>query len=136
MAGDSLTASSRCASLIRIKDETRAKRLAELAEEQPTVEADLYLLKLLQEEAIEEDNPRFAMELAKVRSTLFRDVENTKIRRGELLAKTVVLSIAQRLTQILANKVAGRFEGWEEVMDEAKGEIITLICDSKNPDEK
>ena len=127
---------TRKGTLVRLDDAGRAGRLKELAAENDVicVEPDLSLLKLLQEEAVNGGNARFAMELARVRSDLFKNTETAKIKRGELLAKSVVLGIANQLAQILTRKVSGRFEGWEEVMDEAKEEFVTLICEAQNPE--
>jgi len=122
--------------LYRLQDEQRAKRLAELTStDNPTgLESELAVLRLLQEEPLNSGQARAVVEISKAIGQLAHATEVAKIRRGELLAKSVVLSIAQQIAQVLTHDVANRFDGWEEVVDGVKTKVLTLVCEAQNPD--
>jgi hypothetical protein len=122
--------------LYRLQDSQRAQRLAELTDnDNPTgLESELAVLRLLQEEALNNHESRAAVEIAKAIGQIAHAIEVAKIRRGELLAKSVVINLAHQLAQILAVDVANRFTGWEEVVDGVKQKMLTLVCETENPD--
>ncbi len=120
--------------IIRIDDAARAKRLQEQSEvDNPTsLLPEIYVLRLLEEEMLNAGNTRAVVEIAAIIGKLSQSTEATKLRRGELLTKSVVLTLASRIAQLLANKVAGRFEGWEDLLDEVRQESQALIIDARN----
>jgi hypothetical protein len=122
--------------IYKLQDAQRAERLQELTNnDNPTaLESEMGAARLLHEEALNRDDPRFALECERVIGQLSHASENAKIRRGELLAKTVVLELAKQIAGILAADVAGRFDGWEEVVNNVKRKSLTLICEAQNPD--
>jgi hypothetical protein len=122
--------------IYRLQDEQRATRLQELTNnDNPTaLDSELGVLRLLHEEALNANQPIAAVQIAKVIGQLATATENAKIRRGELLAKSVVLGIAQKIAQVLSSNIANRFIGWEDVLDEVKSEVLTLVCEAKNPE--
>jgi len=122
--------------IYKLQDAQRAARLQELiANEDPTgLDGELAAARMLAEAALNDGNARFALECSKVICQLSHASENAKIRRGELLAKSVVLGIARQMAEILANDVAGRFDGWEEVIGGVSKKVLTLVCEAKNPD--
>jgi len=120
----------------RLDDETRAKRLAELTNtEHPTaLEGELALARLLQEEAVNAGNTNTAIALLGVIGRLSQASEVAKFRRGELLNRMAVLTIASKIVEILSNDVAGRFDGWEEVIDGVKQKVLTVVYETRNSD--
>ena len=122
--------------IYKLQDEQRQKRLQELTDnDHPTgLEMELGVLRFLQDEALNNNEPRFAVEICKAIGQLSHAAETAKIRRGELLAKSVVLGIAKKIADLLANDVAGRFDGWEDCIDGVKQKVLTLVCEAKNPD--
>jgi hypothetical protein len=122
--------------IYRLQEEKRATRLAELSALPSSTDLanELAVLRLLQEEALNNNQPSLAMQLAKTIGRLSQITEATKIRRGELLAKAVVLNLAQQVARILAERVAGRFDGWEDAIDAVKSELLTLVAEARNPE--
>ena len=95
---------------------------------------ELGVLRFLLSGALEQGEDRFAMEVCKAIIKLSHAAETAKIRQNEMLAKSVVLGIAEQVADVLAKKVAGRFDGWEDCIDEAKREVLALVSEAKNPD--
>ena len=121
---------------LRLTDEKRAARLLELTDDDsPTnLESEIATMRLIAEEALNEGQARLAIECAKVIGQLSSITETTSIRRGELLAKTAVLSIVQQLVTIMAESIEGRFTGWEDTMDGVRQKFITVVAEAQNPD--
>lgn len=119
-----------------LDDADRAKRLRELTDtEHPTaLEGELALARLLQEEAVNAGNTNTAIALLGVIGRLSQASEVAKFRRGELLNRMAVLSIASKIVEILSANVAGRFDGWEEVIDGVKQKVLTVVYETRNPD--
>ena len=94
-------------------------RLQELTDnDHPTgLEMELGVLRFLQDEALNNNEPRFAVEICKAIGQLSHAAETAKIRRGELLAKSVVLGIARSPTcsptMSPAGSTAGRIASTE-----------------------
>jgi len=122
---------------IRIDDPDRAKRLQELTEidNATSLLPEIGVLRLLEEEALNDGNTRAVVEIARIIGQLTHNTEVVRIRRGELLAKPVVLALAAKFAQLLSEKVAGRFDGWEDVLVELKQESQALIVDARNQPE-
>ena len=123
--------------LLRLDDEKRALRLQELADADniTSVLPEIAVLRLLEEEFLNEGNRSGVIAVAKVIGQLCRNAEAIKIRRGEMLAKPIILALAQRFAQLLSSKVAGKFDGWEDVLDEVRREAQVLIVDARNTPE-
>jgi hypothetical protein len=124
--------------IIKLDDEARAQRLQELTEvDNPTsLLSEIGVLRLLEEEALKVGDQRLVVEITKVIGQLSRNTEAARIRRGELLAKPVVLALAARFAQLLSSKIAGRFDGWEDMLDEIRHESQVLIVDARNEPDK
>ena len=120
----------------RLDDEQRAQRLKELTNTQsPTaLEGELAVLRLLNEEALNAGHARFSMDIMRVIGQLSQATEVAKFRHGELLSRAVVLSIGQRLAQLIGDAFAGRFDGWEEVIDDVRERIPLIVLEARNPD--
>lgn len=120
----------------RLDDEHRAKRLKELTntENQTALEGEIAVLRLLCEEALNAGQSRSAMELMRVIGQLSQATETAKFRRGELLSRVAVLNVARQFVEALANGVAGRFDGWEEVITEVNQRVLTIVDEARNPD--
>ena len=123
--------------LIRITDLAQAKRLQEISEDDnlTSLLPDICILRLLQEEAFNAGNHHAVLEITKVIGSLSHNTEIIKIRQGELLSKPIVLALAAKFAQLLTDKVAGRFDGWEEVLKEVREESTALIVDARNSSE-
>lgn len=122
---------------IRIDDPDRAARLQELTEidNATSLLPEIGVLRLLEEEALNDGNTRAVVEITRIIGQLTHNTEVVRIRRGELLAKPVVLALAAKFAQLLSEKVAGRFDGWEDVLVELKQESQALIVDARNQPE-
>jgi hypothetical protein len=120
----------------RLDDEHRAKRLRELTNtENPTsLEGEIAALRLLCEEALNAGQNRSAMELMRVIGQLSQATEVAKFRRGELLSRVAVLSVARQFVEALSNGVAGRFDGWEEVIANVNQQVLMIVNEARNPD--
>jgi hypothetical protein len=120
----------------RLDDERRAKRLKELTStENPTaLDGEIAVLRLLCEEALNAGQTRPAMELMRVIGQLSQATEVAKFRRGELLSRVAVLSVAQQFVEALANGVAGRFEGWEDVIADVNQRVLRIVSQAHNPE--
>ena len=76
-------------------------------------------------------------ELTEGRKVSFLDGEASevaKFRRGELLSRVAVLGIARGIVEVLAHDLAGRFDGWEEVLEDVNHRLLTVVNDARNPD--
>ncbi|MGA2059118.1 MAG: hypothetical protein ABSG67_01455 [Thermoguttaceae bacterium] len=120
----------------RLDDEGRAKRLKELTNtENPTsLEGEIAALRLLCEEALNAGQARTAMELMRVIGQLSHATEDAKFRRGELLSRVAVLSVARQFVEALSNGVAGRFDGWEEVIANVNRRVLSIVSEARNPE--
>lgn len=120
--------------IIRIDDVVRAKRLQELTEidNATSLLPEIGVLRLLEEEALNDGNTRAVVEITRIIGQLTHSTEVVRIRQGELLAKPVVLALAAKFAQLLSSKVAGRFDGWEDVLEELRHESQALIVDARN----
>lgn len=122
--------------IYRLDDQADAKRLEELAgTPNPTdLESDLHLARLLCEKAVNQGNIGAAVALQNTIAKLSTASEQAKYRRGELLAKAAVLQLAEKMVGVLANNIAGKFLGWEDAIDRVRDDIITLTCETRNPE--
>ncbi len=120
----------------RLQDEQRAQRLKELTNtENPTaLEGEIAVLRLLCEEALNAGQGRLAMELMRVIGQLSQATEVAKYRRGELLSRVAVLSIAQNIVKFIGDEFAGKFNGWEVALDGVKERILLTVQEARNPD--
>jgi hypothetical protein len=120
----------------RLEDERRAQRLRELTNiEHPTaLEGEIAVARLLFEEAVNIGNNHMAVALARTIKQLSEASEVAKFRRGELLSRVAVLGIARGIVEVLAHDLAGRFDGWEEVLEGVNHRLLTVVNDAQNPD--
>ena len=123
--------------LYRLTNEDDARRLEELAgTDDPTdLSSDLALARLLQEKAVNAGQIGTAVALQNTIAKLATAAEGAKVRRGELLAKDAVLTLASSVVEILARNITGRFPGWEETVDSVREEILTITCAATNVEE-
>jgi hypothetical protein len=86
------------------------------------------------EETVNEGNRGCEVALLNVLAKLSHVTEATKLRRGELLTKAAVVSLARQIVETLTNRVAGKFPGWELPLDDVQREILTIFTEAKNPE--
>lgn len=120
----------------RLDNNDRARRLRELTDiEHPTaLEGEIAVARLLFEEAVNADNNNMAIALARTIKQLSEASEVAKFRRGELLSRVAVLGIARGIVDVLAGDLAGRFEGWEDVLEGVNHKLLTVVEEARNPD--
>ena len=123
--------------LPRLSDQARMARLRELiGRENPTaLDGELAVARLLQEEALEAGHPEFAAQLLNITGKLARESEVARYRRGELLAKTAIIAIANKMVEALTQSIAGRFEGWELALESVQQQVLKIVSEAKNPDQ-
>lgn len=119
-----------------LNDPKRMARLLELAgTPNPTaLEGELAVARMLQEEALNLGQTAVALSLLNVIGKLAQASEIAKYRRGELLAKTAILTLAHKMVETLASNIKGRFDGWEQALENVQHEILTLVRDARNPE--
>lgn len=103
--------------------------------EHPTaLEGEIALARLLVTEATNRGDSREAANILKIIGRLTAASEVAKFRRGDLLNRTAVLGIAARIVEVLSAEVAGRFQGWEDVLDGVKLKVLDAVSEAQNPD--
>ena len=60
--------------------------------------------------------------LLNITGKLARESEVARYRRGELLAKTAIIAVANKMVEALTQNIAGRFDGWELALKASDGE--------------
>jgi len=120
----------------RLNDEARAERLRELmGTDNPTdLEPEIALARLLAEEAANAGQLTLAKDLVSVAGKLSHTAEIAKYRRGDMLCKAAVLSLASQIVEMIAANVAGKFIGWEDTLDTISNRIVATVVDAKNDD--
>ena len=120
-----------------IDDPARMARLRELAgTPNPTaLDGELALARLLQEEALNQGRAEFSAQLLTITGKLARESEIARYRRGELLAKTAIITIANKMVEALTTNIAGRFEGWEQALENVQRQMLEIITEARNPDQ-
>ena len=97
------------------------------------LEWELFLARMLLEDAVNEGDRGSTIALQNVIAKLAQVNEAAKLRRGELLTKAAVVALAQQVVNVLTQSIAGRFPGWETALDVANQEILALVSDARNP---
>ena len=122
---------------IRLDDEKRMARLRELVgRENPTaLDTELSIARLLYEEALNEGRADFAAHLLTVTGKLARDAEVARFRRGELLAKTAIIAIANKMVEALTQNIAHKFDGWEQALENVQQQVIQIVSEARNRDQ-
>lgn len=122
----------------RLDDPDDAQRLQEIAgDANPTaLEGELRLARLFLEKLANKGDMGGVVAMTNTIAKLSQASETAKFKHGELLAKTAILNLAGKMVEILSNTVANRFIGWEDAVDNAKRDMLTLVCEAKNPEEK
>jgi hypothetical protein len=120
-----------------LDDPLDAQRLLELSGNTcPTaLEGELHLTRLFAEKLANRGDLAGYNEMVNTIAKLSQASETAKFRRGDLLAKTAVLELAGKMVEILSCTVANRFPGWEDAIANAKQDMLTLVCEAKNPEE-
>jgi hypothetical protein len=120
----------------RLNDPSRAARLRELAGvDNPTaLDSELALVRLLQEEAVNNGETGVAIALSNVIGKLAQASEIAKYRRGDMLCKAAVLQLATQVVDLVASSVAGKFDGWEDVLENVGRSVVQLVSSAKNTD--
>jgi hypothetical protein len=118
----------------QLDDIARAKRLEELADsENPNaLESEIALARLLQEEAINQNDIGTAVALLNTIAKLSQTSEVAKYRRGELLTRATVLGIAQQMVNILSSNIADKFPGWEDTLEVVQNNLLTVVNEARN----
>jgi hypothetical protein len=122
---------------LKLIDEERAQRMEELRNDASITDIDeeLNALTMLEEEAINGNNIRLALDVIRTRGSLCQSAETNKIRQGELLAKAALVQIAQKMVGIIAQNIEGKFLGWEQSLDDIQQGFITVVAEAKNIDD-
>ena len=112
-------------------------RLRELAgTENPTaLDGELAIARLLCEEALNEGRSDAAAHLLAVTGKLARESEVARYRRGELLAKTAIITIANKMVEALTQNIAHKFDGWEQALENVQNQVLQIVSEAKNPDQ-
>ena len=120
----------------RLQSQERQKRLEELSttDDVNNLASELGHARLLAEEASSAGDLALANNLLSTIGRLSQAQEVACYRRGELLCKQVVLSLALQISAITSEEVKGRFPGWEEAMDRVRQKVITVVSEAKNPE--
>ncbi len=59
----------------------------------------------------------------------------SQLRVGDLLEKAVVLKLGKQLVDLVCEAVRGRFEGWENVIDELAGKVVNIVIETQNDED-
>jgi DNA-binding phage protein len=112
----------------------RAKRLAELADfDNPNaLESEIAVARMLQEEAINQNDIGTAVALLNTIAKLSQTSEVAKFRRGELLTRATVLGIAQQMVNVLSSNIAEKFPGWEDTLEVVQNNLLTVVSEARN----
>ena len=118
----------------RLTDPEDAKRLRELAgvPDPTNLETDLAMARLMFEKAYNAGQYGAATSLQKIIAQLTQASETAKYKRGDLLAKGAILSIADKFVELLSANIANQFPGWEEAVDRIKNGVVTVVADARN----
>jgi hypothetical protein len=121
----------------KLSDEKRQKQLETYftnTDDPNDLDSEIAGLRLLIHESLEANDKTLMNSLTSTLGKLVQISEISKVRRGELLCKQVVLSLALQFARITSEEIAGRFPGWEQAMDRVRQKCITVVSEAKNPE--
>jgi hypothetical protein len=118
----------------QLSNVARAKRLEELADfDNPNaLESEIAVARMLQEEAINQNDIGTAVALLNTIAKLSQTSEVAKFRRGELLTRATVLGIAQQMVNVLSSNIAEKFPGWEDTLEVVQNNLLTVVSEARN----
>ena len=118
----------------QLSNVARAKRLEEFADsENPNaLESEIAVARLLQEEAINNNDMGLAVALLNTVAKLSQTSEVAKFRRGELLTRATVLGIAQQMVNVLSSNIAEKFPGWEDTLEVVQNNLLAIVSEAHN----
>jgi hypothetical protein len=98
------------------------------------LDSEIASLRLLIHEALESGDAPLSNSLTNTLGKLVQISEVSKVRRGELLQKQIVLQLALQAARIQSEVVANKYAGWELDMDVVRQKFLTLVSEAQNPD--
>lgn len=118
----------------KLLDSERQKRMNEFAatDEPTALAAELAAARLMAEEAMNAGHHHLAASLFATIAKLGSAHVATQLRIGELLEKAVVLRLGKQLVDLVTEAVRGRFDGWEDVMDELADKVVNTVIETDN----
>jgi len=121
----------------RLFDDARQRRMNEFAatDEPTALAAELAAARLAAEEALNAGDHHLAAALFTTIAKLGSAHTAAQLRLGELLEKAVVLRLGKQLVDLVCEAVRGRFEGWENVIDELADKVVNIVIETNNDEE-
>jgi len=119
----------------KLREKEAAERVAQFASaaDPSDLRNELALIRFLVESATNSGQPHLASLLLTTLGRLVRVHERQQLERGELLAKVVVLRLAERIVGIVSKQFFGLVPDWENRVDAALLEIGHEIDAAENP---
>lgn len=118
----------------KLFDTQRQKRMDQFAatDEPTALAAELAAARLMAEEAMNAGHHHLAASLFATIAKLGSAHVASQLRIGELLEKAVVLRLGKQLVDLVTEAVRGRFEGWENVIDELADKVVNTVVETDN----
>lgn len=121
----------------KLREKEAAERVEQFASaaDPSDLKHDIALLRYLVEEATNTKSAHLASCLLTTLGRLVRVHDRRQLERNELLAKAVVLRLAERIVQTVARQFYGALPDWQQRIDAALVEITNEVEAAENPKE-